>query len=188
LREACTRAARWPGELKIAVNLSPVQFSTPHLADTIERILAETGLPAQRLVLEITERIFIADSEKTLATLHRLKNLGVSISMDDFGTGYSSLSYLRSFPFDKIKVDRSFVSDLGAGSENGVIVQAVIIIARALGMTTIAEGVETPAQQHLLAALGCDEVQGYLFSKPVPIDEVPNIIAKWTAAEKTLAA
>lgn len=190
LREACSQAARWPGDLKIAVNLSPVQFSTPHLADLVERVLAETGLPAHRLVLEITERIFIAESEKTLATLHRLKNLGVSISMDDFGTGYSSLSYLRSFPFDKIKVDRSFVSDLGAGSENGVIVQAVIIIARALGMTTIAEGVETPAQQHLLAALGCDEVQGYLFSKPVPIEEVPRVIAEWTekADKKTLAA
>jgi diguanylate cyclase (GGDEF)-like protein len=192
LTEACRRAAQWPDHLNIAVNLSPVQFSTPNLSDVIERVLAHTQLSPQRLVLEITERIFMADNEETLVTLYRLKNLGVSISMDDFGTGYSSLSYLRSFPFDKIKIDRAFVSDLGEGSENGVIVQAVIIIARALGMNTIAEGVETAAQQRLLSALGCDEAQGFHLGRPVPIEKVPEVIAKWSdekpASEKILAA
>ena len=185
--EACRTAAQWPDDLKIAVNLSPVQFSCPDLYNTIKSMLAETGLAPHRLELEITERIFIEDSEKTLSTLHRLKQLGVRIAMDDFGTGYSSLSYLRSFPYDKIKVDRTFVSDLAAGTEHVVIVQAVVSIARALGMTTTAEGVETDGQKQFLAALGCDEAQGYLFSAPVPVEQVPDIIAAW-AAERTLAA
>jgi diguanylate cyclase (GGDEF)-like protein len=192
LTEACRQASQWPSHLNISVNLSPVQFSTPNLCEVIERVLSKTQLSPHRLVLEITERIFMADNEKTLVMLYGLKNLGVSISMDDFGTGYSSLSYLRSFPFDKIKVDRAFVSDLGEGSENGVIVQAVIIIARALGMNTIAEGVETASQQRLLSALGCDEAQGYHLGRPVPIEKVPDVIAQWSdekaAAEKTLAA
>ncbi len=187
LTEACRRAAEWPDDLKIAVNLSPVQFLTPNLYDAIRSVLAETGLAPHRLELEITERLFMEDSEKTLSTLHRLKQLGVRIAMDDFGTGYSSLSYLRSFPFDKIKVDRTFVSDLAGGTEHVVIVQAVVSIARALGMTTTAEGVETIGQQQFLAALGCDEGQGYLFGVPVPIEGVQEIIAAW-AAEKTLAA
>jgi diguanylate cyclase (GGDEF)-like protein len=187
LTEACRRAAQWPDDLKIAVNLSPVQFSTPNLCDTIRSILTETGLAPHRLELEITERLFMEDSERTRSILHQLKELGVRISMDDFGTGYSSLSYLRSFPFDKIKVDRTFVSDLAGGTEHVVIVQAVVSIARALGMTTTAEGVETVGQQEFLTALGCDEGQGYLFSAPVPIEKVPGLIAEWAAA-KTLAA
>ncbi len=187
LREACRNAAQWPHNLKIAVNLSPVQFSTPNLFNVIESTLAETGLEPQRLELEITERIFMDNSEKTLSILHRLKKLGVCISMDDFGTGYSSLSYLRSFPYDKIKVDRAFVSDLADGTEHVVIVQAVVSIARALGMTTTAEGVETAGQKEFLAALGCNEGQGYLFSRPVPLDEVAGTIARWSA-KKTKAA
>jgi diguanylate cyclase (GGDEF)-like protein len=187
LTEACRRAAEWPDDLKVAVNLSPVQFSTPNLYDAIKSTLAETGLAPHRLELEITERIFMEDSEKTLSILHRLKQLGIRIAMDDFGTGYSSLSYLRSFPFDKIKVDRAFVSDLAAGTEHVVIVQAVVSIARALGMTTTAEGVETVGQQEFLAALGCDQGQGYLFSAPVPIAKVPELMAEWAAA-RTLAA
>jgi diguanylate cyclase (GGDEF)-like protein len=187
LREACRVAAEWPDHLKIAVNLSPVQFSTPNLCQTIESILTETGLASHRLELEITERLLIEDSEKTLSALHRLKRLGIRISMDDFGTGYSALSYLRNFPYDKIKVDRAFVSDLAAGTEHLVIVQAVVSIARALGMTTTAEGVETTGQREFLTALGCDEAQGYLFSAPVPIEKVPEIIAEW-AAKGTLAA
>ena len=151
------------------------------------RSLTQTGLAPHRLELEITERIFMDDSEKTLSTLHRLKQLGVRIAMDDFGTGYSSLSYLRSFPFDKIKVDRAFVSDLADGTEHIVIVQAVVSIARALGMTTTAEGVETEAQREFLAALGCDEAQGYLFSAPVPAEKLGEIMTAW-AAESTLAA
>jgi diguanylate cyclase (GGDEF)-like protein len=187
LTEACRQAAQWPDHLKIAVNLSPVQFSAPNLYDTIKSILAETGLAPHRLELEITERLFMEESEKTLSILHQLKQLGVRISMDDFGTGYSSLSYLRSFPFDKIKVDRTFVSDLVDGTEHIVIVQAVVTIARALGMTTTAEGVETVGQQEFLTALGCDEAQGYLFSAPVPTEQVSKLIADWSAA-RTLAA
>jgi EAL domain-containing protein (putative c-di-GMP-specific phosphodiesterase class I) len=187
LTEACRRAAQWPDHLKIAVNLSPVQFSIPNLYDVVKSTLAETKLAPHRLELEITERLFMEDSEKTLSTLHRLKELGVRISMDDFGTGYSSLSYLRSFPYDKIKVDRAFISDLAEGTEHVVIVQAVVSIARALGMATTAEGVETAGQREFLTALGCDEAQGYLFSAPVPIEAVPEIIAEW-AAKRTLAA
>jgi len=187
LMEACRRAAEWPVPLKVAVNLSPVQISTPNLDEVVKSILAETGLAPHRLELEITERLFMEDSEKTLSALHRLKQLGVRISMDDFGTGYSSLSYLRSFPYDKIKVDRAFVSDLAAGTEHVVIVQAVVSIARALGMTTTAEGVETVGQKEFLAALGCDEAQGYLFSAPVTIEKVPAVIAEW-AGERTMAA
>ncbi len=187
LREACSVAVKWPNDLKIAVNLSPVQFSTPNLFDVIELTLRETGLAPQRLELEITERIFMDNSEKTLSTLHRLKELGVRISMDDFGTGYSSLSYLRRFPYDKIKVDRAFVSDLAEGTEHVVIVQAVVSIARALGMKTTAEGVETEGQKEFLAALGCNEAQGYLFSAPVPVEKIPEIVATWSS-EKTLAA
>jgi diguanylate cyclase (GGDEF)-like protein len=192
LRDACTQAAQWPNNLKVAVNLSPVQFSLPNLAEVVVRVLAETGLEPHRLVLEITERLFISDTEKTLSVLHRLKSIGVGIAMDDFGTGYSSLSSLRSFPFDKIKIDRAFVVDLGENSQNSVIVQAVIIIARALGMTTVAEGVETAAQQRLLAALGCDEVQGYLFSNAISSDRIPQLLASWSveakARAKTIAA
>jgi diguanylate cyclase (GGDEF)-like protein len=187
LMEACRSAARWPNDLKIAVNLSPVQFSDPNLLSTIERMLAETGLAPNRLELEITERIFMDSGEATLTTLRRLKQLGIRISMDDFGTGYSSLSYLRSFPFDKIKVDRVFVSDLGEGTEHMVIVQAVVSIANALGMTATAEGVETDEQRQILVGLGCDEAQGYLFGCPVPIADVAGVIDKW-AAVKTLAA
>jgi diguanylate cyclase (GGDEF)-like protein len=187
LMEACRNAAQWPGDLKIAVNLSPVQFTAPNLFDVIARTLAETGLAPHRLELEITERIFMEDSENTLATLRRIKQLGVRIAMDDFGTGYSSLSYLRSFPFDKIKIDRAFVSDVSERNEHVVIVQAVVSIARALGMTTTAEGVETEAQNQFLAALGCDEVQGYLFSAPIPIEKLAEFMTNWVPG-KTLAA
>jgi diguanylate cyclase (GGDEF)-like protein len=187
LVEACHRAAQWPDGLKVAVNLSPVQFSAPNLVERILRILDQSGLPPSRLELEITERIFMEDSEHTLSTLHRLKDLGVRIALDDFGTGYSSLSYLRSFPFDKIKIDRTFVSDLAEGSEHVVIVQAVVSIARALGMRTTAEGVETAPQHQFLTALGCDEAQGYLFGSPGPIETVPEVTARWTT-KRTKAA
>ncbi|MFL6797763.1 MAG: EAL domain-containing protein [Xanthobacteraceae bacterium] len=187
LAEACRQAVQWPEDLHVAVNLSPVQFSAPNLHDMVSSILLETKLAPHRLELEITERLLMEESQQTLSTLHQLKELGVRIAMDDFGTGYSSLSYLRSFPFDKIKVDRSFVSDLAGGTEHVVIVQAVVSIARALGMTTTAEGVETAAQQEFLAALGCDQGQGFLFSPPVPVEQIPTLIGEWTGA-KTLAA
>jgi diguanylate cyclase (GGDEF)-like protein len=187
LRQACSAAAQWPGDLKVSVNLSPVQFSAPNMVEAIEQILAETGLAASRLELEITERILMDKTSNTLDMLRRLKQLGIRISLDDFGTGYSSLSYLRSFPFDKIKIDRAFISDFPSGTEHVVIVQAVVSIARALGMSTTAEGVETSAQQEFLTALGCTEAQGYLFSPPVPLDQVPDLIGRWKGA-KTLAA
>jgi diguanylate cyclase (GGDEF)-like protein len=187
LAEACRRANEWPSHLRISVNLSPVQFSAPNLYDTIAGTLAASGLAPDRLELEITERIFMENSERTLAILHQLKELGVRISMDDFGTGYSSLSYLRSFPFDKIKVDRTFVSDLSEGDEHTAIVRAVVNLARALGMMTTAEGIETSEQQRSVAALGCDEAQGFLFSAPVPVEQVPEILASW-APKRIMAA
>jgi EAL domain-containing protein (putative c-di-GMP-specific phosphodiesterase class I) len=187
LKEACATAAGWPNGLKIAVNLSPVQFSTPNLLETIRAVLAETGLSPDRLELEITERVFLDDTEGTLRTLHALKELGVRIAMDDFGTGYSSLSYLRSFPFDRIKIDRTFVSDVARGTEHLVIVQAVVSIARALGMKTTAEGVETEGQQQFLTALGCDELQGFLLGRPVPTKELAAIISQFELAS-TIAA
>jgi diguanylate cyclase (GGDEF)-like protein len=187
LKEACRKAAEWPNDIKVAVNLSPIQFSAPNLVDVIECALRETGLAPDRLELEITERIFMENSEHTLSILRHIKKLGVRIALDDFGTGYSSLSYLRSFPFDKIKVDRAFVSDLAEHHGHVVIVQAVVSIARALGMTTTAEGVETDAQHQFLRALGCDELQGYLFSGPVSLEDIPPLFAKW-APGKILAA
>jgi len=186
LGEACSQAVKWPGDLIISVNLSPVQLTAPNLVETIERVLTQTGLAPHRLELEITERIFVEKSEITLDKLRRLQRLGIRISMDDFGTGYSSLSYLRSFPFNKIKVDRTFISDLEKGVAHLAIVQAVISIARALGMTTTAEGVETAGQHEFLAALGYDEAQGYFFSRPMPIDKVPDILAEWQ--KKAIAA
>ncbi|UQR61221.1 EAL domain-containing protein [Bradyrhizobium sp. C-145] len=187
LREACRCAAHWPNNLKIAVNLSPIQFAASNLSEVVRHALEETGLQPHRLELEITEGVFMTNNESTLSTLRQLKQLGVRISLDDFGTGYSSLSYLRSFPFDKIKIDRSFVSDLAEGTEHVVIVQAVVSIARALGMTTLAEGIETVGQYEFLAALDCDEGQGYLFSPPVPTAKVPEMIAKWSLGRKFVA-
>jgi diguanylate cyclase (GGDEF)-like protein len=176
LNEACRQAVSWPEHLKISVNLSPVQFLAPNLTDKIRQTLSKFDLAPQRLVLEITERILMDNSAEILQKLGKLKSLGVRIALDDFGTGFSSLSYLRSFPFDKIKIDRAFVSDLDTGSSHAVIVQAVVSIARALGMTTTAEGVETEEQRVLLAALGYDQAQGYLFGEAVPADKVPGVI------------
>jgi diguanylate cyclase (GGDEF)-like protein len=187
LKEACQQAAKWPGNLRIAVNLSPVQLLAPNLPEIVQRALTDSGLAPNRLEIEITERIIMEDTERTLSNLRKLKELGVRIAMDDFGTGYSSLSYLRRFPFDKIKVDRTFVSDLAEGTEHVVIVQAVVSIARALGLTTTAEGVEIGFQRDYLAALGYDEAQGYLFSPAVSIDQVPALIAEWNK-EASIAA
>jgi len=182
LKQACREAVKWPGNFRVAVNLSPIQVTLPDFAAMVESILAETGLAPERLELEITERIFLADQEHTIATLRRIKALGVRIALDDFGTGYSSLGYLRSFPFDKIKVDRAFVSDVTRRNDYVVIVQAITSIAGALGMMTTAEGVETADQRQFLAALGCDEMQGYLFSAPVPVEQILELVRKWNAA------
>jgi predicted signal transduction protein with EAL and GGDEF domain len=175
IREACNTAARWPADLKIAVNLSPAQFRNPGLLQVIVEALAASGLAPHRLELEITETILLHDSEATLTTLYRLRELGVRVAMDDFGTGYSSLSYLQSFPFDKIKIDRSFVRDIAdsAGSLN--IVRAVAALAKGLGMTATAEGVETKEQLDAVRQEGCAEMQGFLFSKPLPGPEVERL-------------
>ena len=169
LRQACAQAAAWPTTVRIAVNLSPVQFKYPGLYDSVFSALEISGLPPHRLELEITESVILLDSEANLTLLHRLRKLGVQISLDDFGTGYSSLSYLRSFPFTKIKIDRSFVRDIETNPGCLAIVRAVSRLAIDLGMRTTAEGVETLRQLDQLRHEGCNEAQGYLFSPPVPV-------------------
>jgi diguanylate cyclase (GGDEF)-like protein len=176
LRQACLEAASWPNEIAVAVNLSPVQFKNQNLAQLVVSALAHSGLPARRLELEITEAVLLQNNDATLATLHRLRELGVRIAMDDFGTGYSSLSYLRSFPFDKIKIDRSFINDIADKDESGAIVQALTSLASRLNMATTAEGVETHAQLQIVERLGCTEMQGYLYSRPVPAHELIRLL------------
>jgi diguanylate cyclase (GGDEF)-like protein len=176
LATACAEAMTWPDEVNLAVNVSPVQFKSGTLALKIVAALAESGLPANRLELEITEAVLIRDDEAALAVLHQLRAIGVRIALDDFGTGYSSLSYLQRFPFDKIKIDRCFVNDLAEPDGSSCIVQAVVNIAAARHMMTTAEGVETPQQQELLRALGCTEMQGYLFSPAVPAADIRSVL------------
>ena len=175
LRKACADAAAWPEDIKVAVNLSPIQVMSQNLVPMVVNALAAAGLPAQRLEIEITESVLMQNSEATLATLHRLRELGVQISMDDFGTGYSSLSYLRSFPFDKIKIDRSFITGLSEGDDSVAIVMAIAGLARSLGIRTTAEGVETEQQMQQVRALGCTEMQGYLFSPPGRIEKISQL-------------
>ncbi|WP_075214277.1 putative bifunctional diguanylate cyclase/phosphodiesterase [Mongoliimonas terrestris] len=178
LRTACMDAAAWPGDLKVAVNLSPMQFDGPGLPAVVASALARSGLLPERLELEITESVLLADTSATLATLGQLKALGVRIAMDDFGTGYSSLSYLRAFPFDKVKIDRSFVADMEVNADSAAIVRAVLTLGASLGMSTTAEGVETGSQLALLRAEGCDDAQGYFLSRPVPAADVAATIAR----------
>jgi diguanylate cyclase (GGDEF)-like protein len=175
IRQACAAAATWPDDLEVAVNLSPLQFATPGLAQIVASALAASGLQPARLELEITESALLHNSEDTLDTLYQLRTLGVRIAMDDFGTGYSSLSYLQSFPFDKIKIDRSFIKDVSDGVGSLNIVRAVAAMARGLGMKTTAEGVETPEQLEIVRAEGCTEMQGYLFSKPLAAGELERL-------------
>ena len=177
LRTACAEAASWPDHVRLAVNVSPVQLKSPTLALKIASALGASGLPANRLELEITEAVLIDDDETALAILHQLRAIGIRIALDDFGTGYSSLSYLKRFPFDKIKIDRCFVSDIAEIDGSSAIVQAVVNIAAARNMTTTAEGVETSEQKEMLRALGCTEMQGYLFSAAKPGAEVKKLFA-----------
>jgi len=172
LKAACYEAVDWPDHIKVAVNLSPAQLNNRNLLNVVTAALAETGMPARRLQLEITETVLLQNTFATLATLHELRKLGVQIALDDFGTGYSSLSYLRSFPFDKIKIDQSFIQDLASGSEPVAIVQAVANLAKCLNMTSTAEGVETQQQMDILQSMGCTEMQGYLFSRARPAKEI----------------
>ncbi|WP_224704101.1 putative bifunctional diguanylate cyclase/phosphodiesterase [Devosia aquimaris] len=176
LREATRAAAQWPGAVRVAVNLSPIQFKGRDLVGMVKSALAAAGLPAARLELEITESLLLTENDATLRTLHDLRAMGVRISMDDFGTGYSSLSYLRSFPFDKIKIDRSFMHDLTERKDSQAIMQAVIGLGRSLGMSTTAEGVETQDQLTLVRAQGATEVQGFLFSPPLPPEALVNLL------------
>jgi diguanylate cyclase (GGDEF)-like protein len=178
LNQACADAMKWPKTIKVAVNLSPVQFRSNTLVFEVVNALASSGLSPYRLELEVTETIMLQDTEGTLTTLHQLRELGVRISMDDFGTGYSSLSYLRKFPFDKIKIDQSFIRDLSDAEDTVAIVRAVTGLGESFGMTTTAEGVETEEQLKRLRAEGCTEVQGYLFSPPVPVRKLNALIKK----------
>jgi diguanylate cyclase (GGDEF)-like protein len=176
LETACREAASWPHRAKIAVNVSTVQFKSRKLVQTVAHALESSGLEPGRLELEITESVMIDDFDAALAQLHELKKLGASISMDDFGTGYSSLSYLRSFPFDKIKIDQSFVRELGKTSDSTAIIRAVTGLCDSLGVTATAEGVETEQQLDMLRAERCTEIQGYLVSKPRPARDIPGLL------------
>src|SRR5580698_3017955 len=178
LREACREAASWPVPLQIAVNLSPAQFMHGDVVSLVHSILLETGLAPGRLELEITEGVLIEDFDRGLALLRRLKALGVRISMDDFGSGYSSLSYLQAFPFDKIKVDRAFVINLGRNPQSAAIVRAVIGLGHGLEMSIVAEGVETEEQLNFLTEQGCDAVQGYFIGKPLPIEQYDALVGR----------
>ena len=178
LRQACAEAVKWAGSIRVAVNLSPVQFKNRNLVSSVMSAVTAAGLAPQRLELEITESVLLQDGAATLATLHTLREFGVRISMDDFGTGYSSLSYLRSFPFDKIKIDRSFIADLATRGDSMAIVRAVTGLGKSLGISTTAEGVETKEQLALLRMEGCTEAQGYLLSRPLPASGIECLLRK----------
>ena len=177
IRQACVEARTWPSELRVAVNVSPVQFRNKTLVSSVVSALASSGLRPNLLELEITETVLMTNNDTTMAALHQLRSLGVRISMDDFGTGYSSLSYLRSFPFDKIKIDQSFVRDLTERPDSIAIIRAVTGLGQSFGITTTAEGVETQEQLDQMRAEGCSEVQGYFYSKPVPAREIVQLLA-----------
>jgi len=177
LREACAEAASWPGDIRLAVNLSSVQFGNGNLVPMVLSALAYSGLPPHRLELEVTESVMLEGTSDNLHTLVQLKELGVRIAMDDFGTGYSSLSYLRRFRFDTIKIDQSFVRDMGDAAESRAVVKAVAGLGRNFGMETVAEGIETHQQLRYVQEEGCDQAQGYLFSKPMLAHEIPDFIA-----------
>jgi len=176
IRQACAEAMTWPSDLRVAVNASPVQFRSKSLVPAVISALAASGLRPDRLELEITETVLMHNNDATLAMLHQLRSLGVRISMDDFGTGYSSLSYLRSFPFDKIKIDQTFVRDLVEKPDSIAIIRAVAGLGHSFGMTTTAEGVETQQQLDQMRAEGCTEVQGYFYSKPLPASDVAQLL------------
>ena len=176
LRRACMDAAQWPDDVRVAVNLSPLQFRVDNFLSMVMETLKQTGLPARRLEFEITETLLLEKSSEVLATLHALRELGIRISMDDFGTGYSSLSYLRSFPFDKIKIDQSFVRDLAANRDAQAIVRAIVSLGKGLGVTITAEGVETEAELNCLRSEGCHEGQGFLFSRARPNAEIVSLL------------
>ena len=187
LRTACADAANWPDEIAVAVNLSAIQFRAANLTQTVISALAQSGLAPQRLELEITESALLADTAATAATLHALRRFGVRIALDDFGTGYSSLSHLRGFPFDKIKIDRSFVKDLAERRDCTAIVTAISSLARSLGIATTAEGVETAEQLDFLRAQGCTQAQGFLFSPARPRADLAALLGRINGGEVAAA-
>jgi len=187
LREACREAASWPKPLQIAVNLSPVQFRHGDLVGLVHAVLLETGLAPERLVLEITEGALMDDYSRAVSILRRLKSLGVRIAMDDFGTGYSSLSYLQSFPFDKIKIDQTFISNLERNNQSAAIVRAVLGLGQKLNLLVVAEGVENQEQLAILRHERCDEMQGYLIGRPAPISEYPEMVGHTVGLKKRTA-
>ena len=187
LQQACAEAARWPKQVTIAVNLFPAQFKSRNLVPAVTSALATSGLPAVRLELEITEMVLLEDSEAAFAILHQLRDLGIRIAMDDFGTGYSSLGYLRSFPFDKIKIDESFIRDLPGKEDSVAIVRAVVGLSSSLGITTTAEGVETKEQLASVTAEGCNEFQGFLFSRPQPAADIQRMLGEQAPRAEAIA-
>jgi EAL domain-containing protein (putative c-di-GMP-specific phosphodiesterase class I) len=178
LSEACREAVSWPNALQIAVNISAVQFRSGDLPSIVHSVLIKTGLAPSRLALEITESVLIDDYSRAQSILRQLKSLGVQIVLDDFGTGYSSLSYLQSFPFDKIKIDHSFVSSVDRSIQSATIVSSVINLAKGLKIPVVAEGVENEAQLKFLRREACDEIQGYLIGRPLPIDDYANFVGR----------
>jgi diguanylate cyclase (GGDEF)-like protein len=188
LRQACAEAANWPDNIGVAVNISSVQLANKNLANAVVGAIASASIPAERLIIEITESVFLRNTFGNLATLRRLHELGVQFAMDDFGTGYSSLGYLLSFPFSKIKIDRSFVTDLPTRKESRAIVRAIIDLARSLKIEVVAEGVETGQQMEQLRKLGCTEIQGYLFSPPRPVAEIHKYFLPDGKASKGVAS
>ena len=179
LRRALSDGARWP-TLSVAVNLSPLQIRDRWLVDLVANIMAETGIEASRVVLEVTEGVLIDNPQEAQARLEALRALGVRLALDDFGTGYSSLNYLQKFPFDRLKIDRSFVASLGTSGNTGAIIQSIVTLGHTLGMKVLAEGVEKDEQRVLLRLAGCDEMQGYLFAKPRPAVEIDEALVRPT--------
>ena len=188
LRRACAEAATWPSDVRIAVNLSPLQVVDTGLIAMIDAVLQDTGLAPERLEIEITESVFLDDTARTLGVLKTLHARGIRIALDDFGTGYSSLSYLRSFPFDKVKIDRSFVRDVNKSDEAVAIVRAIIGMASSLGMSTTGEGIETEQQAAMLDHAGCDEVQGFFFGRPCSGEEIASVIKGMPSSLDVMAA
>jgi EAL domain-containing protein (putative c-di-GMP-specific phosphodiesterase class I) len=176
LRQACHAAGHWPN-LFIAVNLSPTQLRSHDFVERVLAILKESGTDPHRIELEVTESVLLNDDDHMRETLRKLRAVGLRIALDDFGTGYSSLSYLRRFEVDKIKIDRSFVQQLGNTAESAAIVTAVVTLGHAMGLAVTAEGVETPEQSNFLSAVGCNTLQGYLFSRAVPKEEIAPLLA-----------
>jgi EAL domain-containing protein (putative c-di-GMP-specific phosphodiesterase class I) len=188
LNEACRCAARWPAELTLSVNLSPVQLMAQNIVGLVQEALAGSSLQASRLELEITESVFIQENRQTLRQLHALHEMGVRIALDDFGSGYSSLAYLRRFPFDTLKIDRAFVREMLVSRDARAIVRNIVALAKSLRMTTVAEGVEEPAQVQVLAREGCDQLQGFLAARPMPAEDIRNFLRNWRGQRPVVPA